>query len=188
MTMEGHDVFSVGYNNGLWTVDYSVTPGDRASERCKIIRADRPHPDFIDAFKPFIAMARRFVELPLVNLSKVPMELAVKNIKFDVHSKYGTSVRMAVECGPLSYSQDNIKLITPTFYEIRKGTNVVSFPDRTAVEYGLNELTKEELEQIKRLKEEAFLYAYASKREQVTLEEAAEEYARELNDNIKRLR
>lgn len=179
--MESHDVYSVAFSNGLWTVDYSVTPADGPVERCKITRGDRPHPDFIAAFKPFLVMARRFVELELVNLSKAPMELAVKNIKFGYHTKYGLSIRMAVECGPLSYSADNIKLITPTFYEIRKGTNVVSFPDRTSVEYALNELTKDEMEQIASLKEESFLYAYAAKREQVTLEEAAIEYARELN-------
>lgn len=45
----------------------------------------------------------------------------------------------------------------------------------------MNELSKEEMEHIRILKEEAFLYAYAQKREQVTLEEAAAEYAEGLN-------
>lgn len=86
-----------------------------------------------------------------------------------------------MECGPLSFSEDSIKLITPSFYELNKGIDVITDSAGNSKEIGLNELSKEEMEHIRILKEEAFLYAYAQKREQVTLEEAAAEYAEGLN-------
>lgn len=179
--MERHEVYSVAFSDGLWTVDYSVTPADGPMERCKITRGDRPHPDFICAYAPFLDMAARFLEVKLVNAFQKEMKLVVKNIKFGYHKKYGLSLRLTVECGPLSFSEDSIKLITPSFYELNKGIDVITDSAGNSKEIGLNELSKEEMEHIRILKEEAFLYAYAQKREQVTLEEAAAEYAEGLN-------
>lgn len=174
--MDMHDVYSVAFSDGLWTVDYSVTPADGPMEHCKITRGDRPHPDFIAVYVKFIEMAARFLEMPLLNANGEEMKITVKNIKLGYHKKYGCNVKILVECSPMTFSGECAKMTTPVFYEISKGTGFCKRVDGKMATIGLNKLTQEELQDILIMKEEAFLYAYAQKREQVTLDEAAAEY------------
>lgn len=170
--MEKYEVYSIKRKDGAMTIDYSVMPQDGPPESCCVTRSERPHPDFVEAFKPLQQMARRFIEIPLVNpLNNKGLMVAVKQVRFKRHKDFGTGITITVEVSVLNLSDKGIKITSPTFYEAAPDCKFDAKGDYVPQQ----ELFPEEYTCIERLKEEAFLYAYQNKREQVTVEEAAAE-------------
>lgn len=80
---------------------------------------------------------------------------------------------MTIKCRlwGLKYSNDSLRLQTPTYYEEGKGAG----QDKDSA-WEVQKMTKKESEVFERLAEEAFAFAYYGKREQPTVAEAQDAY------------
>ena len=171
--MEEYEVYSIGRKDGQITIDYAVFPEGAASERCKVTRSDIPHPDFTEIFLKFIDIAIDHAEIGTKS------EIIISKITFLSTKNFGKGIKIAFEIDSLNKSVDNLKIVTPGYYELPKAIDT----DENGNEQEFNKLSPTEAYKIKKLKEEAFAYAYHGKRQQVTLQEAAKEYEDSINGN-----
>lgn len=162
--MENYNVYSVSWDTGMIAVDYSVTTKDLHSERCRIVRSEVPHEDFVKAYKAMEQLARTFIEIPLKDPQV--LGLTVKKVNFLSSAKLGSGVRISVEV-LVPNSIEELKITTPRYWESFYGDPAGGGRP------GPNEMLQQEKKAVDLLKKEAFKYAYMGKRQQPTLEEAA---------------
>lgn len=163
-------VAAIILKNGQIGVSYYVSPYSGNSEEATVYRCDKPHEDFMEAFAPIPEIAKEWLELNLINADGDKLLFRVDKIKFIESTKKGFGVKMMCHAYDLKYSDEAIKLSTPTYYSYGNGNGT----DKTGKKYVKQLLSDDEHLKFKRLAEEAFKYAYWGKREQPTAEEAAE--------------
>ena len=154
-------VYQIDVSGNQIGVTYYVMPIEGATEEGNLYRTDKPHQDFYEAAKPVPAIATEGQEL----------KLNVDKIKFVDSKKFGRGVTIKCRLWNMKYSEDSLRLQTPTYYEEGKGTR----QDKDSA-WEVQKMTKKESEVFDRLAEEAFAYAYYGKREQPTAAEAQDAY------------
>ena len=150
-------------------VSYDVIPYEGAPEEATIYRADKPHEDFREAAQSVMGIAKKWLEMDLVNAVRKELRLRIIKIKYVDSAKHGVGVKLTCSVSGLKYSDESIKLETPTYYLGGNGNGI----DEQNNIYTKQELTDDQYSIFKRLADEAFKYAYYGKREQPTVVEAA---------------
>ena len=69
-------------------VSYSVTPHDACPQTARVVRTERPHPDFLAAFLPMSDMFKKFLEIRLPD----DVLVTVRKVTFLESSSYGRGV------------------------------------------------------------------------------------------------
>lgn len=151
-------------------VSYNVYPYKGASEEATIYRADKPHEDFREAFRPIADIAKEWLEMDLINAAGEDLHMSIVKIKYVQSEKCGSGVKITCSVSGLKYSDGSIKLETPTYYRGGRGEGT----DQHGVKYNKQQLTNNQYSIFKKLANEAFKYAYYGKREQPTVTEAAQ--------------
>lgn len=167
---ENFSVYTIGFNNGNLTVDYAITPVDNPPECCVVSRSDKPHSDFMQLWHQLDPIAKRFLEFPLQNEDGKDLHVQVVKVKYVNNKKFGEGYQLTVHLWNLIHSLVPLKVITHKFYAL--GVDVNHRSDGTSL------ITQQVLDTERhifdKLAREAFAYAYYNKREQPTLDEAAE--------------
>jgi len=151
-------------------VSYNVYPYKGAPEEATIYRADKPHEDFREAVRPIADIAKKWLEMDLINAARKDLHMSIVKIKYVESSKHGSGVKLTCSVSGLKYSDESIKLGTPTYYLGGCGSGT----DQHGLEYTKQQLTDNQYSIFKKLADEAFKYAYYGKREQPTVTEAAQ--------------
>lgn len=97
-------------------VSYYVLPYKGAAEEATIYRADKPHEDFRKAHAPIADIAKEWLEMDLVNAAGEELHLNVKKIKYVQSKKYGVGIKLTCSVWNFTFSDDAIKIETPTYY------------------------------------------------------------------------
>lgn len=164
-------VYQIDVSGNQIGVSYYVMPIVGATEEGNLYRTDKPHQDFYEAAKPVPGIAEKWLEIPLQTTEGQELKLSVDKIKFTDSKKFGRGVTIKCRLWNLKYSNDSLRLQTPTYYEEGKGTG----QDKDSA-WEVQKMTKKESEVFERLAEEAFAFAYYGKREQPTVAEAQDAY------------
>nr|DAL11029.1 MAG TPA_asm: hypothetical protein [Caudoviricetes sp.] len=166
---EHYEVKSVEYNGGL-IVNYEVIPAGASAETCIVSRTDKPHEDFIKLWLEVHKVATKMLEFPLENAEGTSMRLQVVKIKFLKSSKYGDGIQLVVQLWGLLYSLLPLRITTHKYYQMGVDRN----HDAQGTYFETQKLSSQEMALFDDIEKEAFAYAYYGKREQPTLDEAAE--------------
>lgn len=164
-------VYQIDVSGSQIGVSYYVMPFEGATEEGNLYRTDKPHQDFFEAAKPVLAIAKKWLEIPMETTEGKELKLKVDKIKFVESKKFGHGVKIKCRLCDLKYSDENISLQTPTYYTDGTGMGM----DENHA-YEKQKMTKAESNTFYRLAEEAFAYAYYGKREQPTVGEAQDAY------------
>lgn len=109
------------------------------------------------------------LKLALVNCYGEKLTVSVRKIKFVDSEKQGRGVKFTLALTGFGLSDEKMSISTPTYYKKAK----LVMKDQQHGDRAFNMLTEEELQQLERLKHEAFLYAHHNKCLQPTADEAA---------------
>ena len=164
-------VYQIDVSGNQIGVTYYVMPIVGATEEGNLYCTDKPHQDFYEAAKPVLDIAKKWLEIPLLTTEGQELKLNVDKIKFTDSKKFGRGVTIKCRLWGLKYSNDSLRLQTPTYYVEGKGTG----QDKESA-WEMQKMTKRESEVFDRLTEEAFAFAYYGKREQPTVAEAQDAY------------
>lgn len=169
-----YEVYSVKYDGAL-TIDYKFTPLNSAKERrMRVKMFEVPHEDLRKAWQ---AMKEVFAEMwgmPLVDISTgEKLHYYIRSVKFVYKEKYGDGVKITAAVRGLERLSGEKLLTTETFYETAPQVTSVETPEGRR-KILIEGLTAEHAARVEKLKEELFAYAHMGKKEQPTLEEAAQ--------------
>ena len=167
---ENFSVYTIGFNNGNLTVDYAITPVDNPPECCVVSRSDKPHSDFMQLWHQLDPIAKRFLEFPLQNEDGKDLHVQVVKVKYVNNKKFGEGYQLTVHLWNLVHSRVPLRVITHKFYA--EGVDVSHHADGTGLM--TQQVLATERQIFDKLAREAFAYAYYGKREQPTLDEAAD--------------
>lgn len=167
---ENYTVYAIGVNNGKLTVDYAITPVDNPPECCVVSRSDKPHSDFRQLWHQLTPIAKRFLEFPLKNEDGNDLHIQVVKVKYISSNKYGEGYQLTVHLWNLIHSLVPLRVTTHKFYA--EGVDVNHHDDGTGLM--TQQVLDPERKIFDQLAREAFAYAYYGKREQPTLDEAAD--------------
>ena len=167
---ENFSVYAIGFNNGNLTVDYAITPVDNPPECCVVSRSDKPHSDFRQLWRQLTPIAKRFLEFPLKNEDGNDLHIQVVKVKYVNSKKFGEGYQLTVHLWNLVHSLVPLRVITHKFYA--EGVDVNHHADGTGLM--TQQVLATERQIFDKLAREAFAYAYYNKREQPTLDEAAD--------------
>lgn len=167
---ENYSVYTISFNNGNLTVDYAITPVDSPPECCVVSRSDKPHSDFMQLWHQLNPIAKRFLEFPLLNEDRKDLHVQVVKVKYINSKKFGEGYQLTVHLWNLIHSLVPLKVITHKFYAL--GVDINHRSDGTGLT--TQQVLDTERHIFDELAHEAFAYAYYGKREQPTLDEAAE--------------
>ena len=167
---ENYSVYTISFNNGNLTVDYAITPVDSPPECCVVSRSDKPHSDFMQLWHQLTPIAKRFLEFPLLNEDRKDLHVQVVKVKYINSKKFGEGYQLTVHLWNLIHSLVPLRVITHKFYAL--GVDINHRSDGTGLT--TQQVLDTERHIFDELAHEAFAYAYYNKREQPTLDEAAE--------------
>lgn len=167
---ENYSVYTISFNNGNLTVDYTITPVDSPPECCVVSRSDKPHSDFMQLWHQLAPIAKRFLEFPLLNEDRKDLHVQVVKVKYINSKKFGEGYQLTVHLWNLVHSLVPLRVTTHKFYA--EGVDVNHHADGTGLM--TQQVLATERQIFDKLASEAFAYAYYGKREQPTLDEAAE--------------
>ena len=167
---ENYSVYTISFNNGNLTVDYAITPVDNPPECCVVSRSDKPHSDFMQLWHQLDPIAKRFLEFPLQNEDGKDLHVQVVKVKYVNNKKFGEGYQLTVHLWNLVHSRVPLRVITHKFYA--EGVDVSHHADGTGLM--TQQVLATERQIFDKLAREAFAYAYYGKREQPTLDEAAD--------------
>lgn len=164
------EVLAVFIDYGRIGVSYYVEPYDGAPEEATLFKANAPHEDFSKAFKPIPKIARKWLETTFVNAEGKELGFRVDKVKFIEAAKKGRGVKIFGHFRGLTYSDEKIKVATPTYWKDGSGTTKLQNGEDTDME----QISQDDWYSLLDFKNEAFKYAYYNKCEQPTVEEAAD--------------
>lgn len=167
---ENYSVYTISFNNGNLTVDYAITPVDNPPECCVVSRSDKPHSDFMQLWHQLDPIAKRFLEFPLQNEDGKDLHVQVVKVKYVNNKKFGEGYQLTVHLWNLVHSRVPLRVTTHKFYA--EGVDVSHHADGTGLM--TQQVLATERQIFDKLAREAFAYAYYGKREQPTLDEAAD--------------
>lgn len=167
---ENFSVYAISFNNGNLTVDYAITPVDNPPECCVVSRSDKPHSDFMQLWHQLTPIAKRFLEFPLQNEDGRDLHAQVVKVKYVNSKKFGEGYQLTVHLWNLIHSLVPLRVTTHKFYA--EGVDVNHRADGTGLM--TQQVLATERQIFDKLAREAFAYAYYNKREQPTLDEAAD--------------
>lgn len=169
-----YEVHSVKYDGAL-TIDYRFTPLNNPKERRQRVKMlEVPHEDLRRAWQAMKEVFADMWGMPLVDASTgEKLEFYIRSIKFVYKEKYGDGLKITAAVRGLERVEHDMMLTTETFYRTAPRTTSVETAQgrkRILVEG----LTPEQAAKMDALKMELFAYAHMGKKEQPTLEEAAQ--------------
>lgn len=170
---ENYDVKYILSKGSCTQIRYTVCPADAEPEENIVSRADKPHEDFRKLWALLPGVAARLLEFPLQNADGLNIVLRITKVNFLESTKYGYGMQLVVLLEGMALCSTPLQIVTQKFYCIdtgkrRQGDKQI--PQQL--------LLPNEQALMKKLKEEAFKYAYCGKRQQPTIDEAQRAYER----------
>ncbi len=169
-----YNVYSAKYDGAL-TIDYRFIPLNSPKERRQRVKMmEVPHEDLRKAWQGMKEVFADMWGMPLVDASTgEKLEYYIRSIKFVNSAKYGDGLKITAAERGLERIANDMTLTTVTFYRTAPMTTSVETPEgrrRILIEG----LTPEQAAKMDALKMELFAYAHMGKKQQPTLEEAAQ--------------
>lgn len=169
-----YEVHGAKYDGAL-TIDYRFTPLNSPKERRQRVKLlEVPHEDLRKAWQAMKEVFADMWGMPLVDAATgEKLEYYIRSIKFVSSAKYGDGLKITAAARGLERVSGDMMLTTETFYRTAPMTTSVETPEgrrRILIEG----LTPEQAAKMDTLKTELFAYAHMGKKEQPTLEEAAQ--------------
>lgn len=180
-----YHVYKVEISGGI-TVDYSIQQLNGRERRMRVKLYEKAHEDFYKAYEAVKECFYQMFGLPLVDAETgEKLEVALRKVTFVSKTDYGQGMKITAEVKGIMKHSVPMKFTTLPYYE----TALARFSTGELTECGseiychVQQLTGFQLAAMQRFQQEAFYYAQYGKKEQPTLEEAAEGYFLEQGSN-----
>lgn len=153
------------------TVSYGVNYSNGRTRRQSTSLYDKPHGDFTRWLVAMQVMAKSMIELPIQNKDGEVVILNIRSIIFLDSNKYGYGVKFKIAITGLTDSVDPVIIDSPKYFAIAPHYKSIPYTKATVP---MQELSWEDKQQLICIAREAIYFAFYGKREQPTLDEAAE--------------
>ena len=160
-----YEVYSIKFDGAI-TVDYKYSPLNGKERRQKAKTTERPHDDWIKAWYNMKELFADLWGMPLVDaVTGAKLEWNIRSVKFLFKEKTGSGVKITASAEGVENIEDEIILTTQSFWEMAP---------KVFCGVRMQELTTEQLAKVTQLKKETFEFIHMGKKQQPTLEEAAQ--------------
>lgn len=160
--------------DGAVTIDYTVTKLNGMQKKFRVTSYEKPHEDFRNALMEIKECFNQMIGFPLVNQTTgEKLKVYIKKITFMAKPSNGRGMKLQAVIHGIENHYDETIATTLPFFEIGLGKTTVMTKDGEK-EIHFQQLTANQFAAMEKMSREAFAFVYYNKKEQPTLEEAAE--------------
>lgn len=162
--------------SGSITVDYTILLSNGMEKKLRVSSLETAHEDFYKALIDIKECFYQMIGFPIADaVTGEKLQVYVRKITFVNKTNCGRGMKITAAVDGIANHSDLTVLTTLPFYEKGTGITTIVTKDGTK-DIFYQQLTQFQFDAMENMAKEAFAFAHYNKKEQPTLEEAAEGY------------